>query len=457
MEVEPKIENPYKPAPEDLSKMGPEQIRQKIEELKGELEQQKIKFEQNEKTIKQGIEANPRLKAELERIEEKKRKQLSAIDREQQKAKEEREKGISRMKQQITRIKPEHFNSRYMPRRLFFDPEFMRYVPGDKFMALMEDKELNDYEKELIVRARFKFCFDWLKNPIYLEYKKKKEEYESIFRKWLADPDSRVDEEGNPLDKNGNPLPKEPDFVSNPEIREMFRNDIRTLKELILINHYMPELFEEFDIVGHIRFGMIQDIRKSEAFAGRGREIRKVKVTDFYDIIEHVQAKGVFKGNSKEYYGLYGSEQLKALRKRMGRKDGPMDGKEPSEISGLGGEAWGSPVTMDLYDQSTLEGYKADRSDKRIIAKHLLIAFAFEEAARKKTGQEKVKIMSVKNKNALKWMRWERQGHRFYVIDDEFIAEIEREEGVTIPKEKLNKTYPFRAFDDDREDDDDED
>ena len=163
-------------------------------------------------------------------------------------------------------------------------------------------------------------------------------------------------------------------------------------------------MFDQFAIVGHIRFPMIQDIRKNEAFAGRGRHIREAKVTDFIDIIEHVEkilGPGTEK-DSKKYFDTFSVEQLEVLRKRM---KSAFDGKERKEIAGIGSRSWQSPITLDLMDRTVLQGFRdSDEGDKRIIVKHLLLAY--------KAGEK----MSEQNKDALRWLISVKEGPVFYNV-----------------------------------------
>lgn len=425
IETEPKPENPYEGWASE--KLEAEKIK-----LESQIAEALDKIREREKIIAEGKEKNPRLKKELEELQK---------EREEN---EERgklgEKSVAKLKQSLAKIKTKYFLE-MTPKRSFFDPEFMRYVPGDKYMALMEGDRLNDDEKERATKARFKFCWDWFETKKYKTYKNNKDAYEEAFGRWLNTVEQEKDKDGNPvlrdkngdhlkeLDENGNEvmengkpklLQEEPKFEYDPEIRELFRNDIRNIKELILINNYIPDMFDKFDFVGHIRFPLIGEIRKNESFAGRGRNIREVKLEDFIEIIRHLEDRGIKKGDSEGYFKKFNQQQLEVLRKRMA---GRYKGKERSEIAGMGSRTWKSPITIDLMDRTILQGFRvSDEEDKYIIVKHILSGF-------KAGGVGPQRKMSSQNEDALRWLISLKEGAVFYNV-----GEVAEELGIDIKK-----------------------
>jgi len=166
---------------------------------------------------------------------------------------------------------------------------------------------------------------------------------------------------------------------------------------------------------------MIQNIRKHEAFAGRGRAIRAVKVEDFYEIIRHIEKMGIRPKDSEKYFKDFTKIQLEVLRDRMLKV---MHGKEQSEVSGIGGDAWKSPITMDLMDNTVLPGFeKSDRGDRGIIVTHILLAYKSEK-------------ISEQNKEALRWLLTTERGGRFF-----FTEELAKKLNVDLPK-KPKKPIP---------------
>ena len=438
------VEETGQMSPEELGRLDVKELKRRIEVMKDAIKESKEKLEKADDVIKKGIEANPKLKKKLEKIRKKKEERLKEIDKEEKEKKKVRENAVMAIKQNIAKIKPEHFNERYIPKSWLYDPNFMRYVPGDKFMALMESKGLDDNEKETIIRMRFKFCFDWLESKEYKKYKKDKETYDKAFQRWLDDEKKQLDQYENPIlkdengdilkDENGEPITQEPKFVSDPdgEIREMFRNNIRNIKELAILHQYVPKIFDIFDIVGHIQFGMVQDIRKHEAFAGRGRHIRAVKFQDFYDIIKHLKDAGVGKAGdnngkgSLEYFRTFTDpKQLVALRKRM-RVAFLGKGGRGKEIAGGGSGIHQSPLVIDLYDKSILPGFlESDDEDKKNIIQHMLVAEALEQI-KTKEGVKKPGILTDQNQLALDWISFDPSGQKFFDVNIAF-EELQKE------------------------------
>lgn len=409
------------PKTKSLKEMTAEELKARLAQLETGIKD-KRKFIEEEK--QKEIEKNPNLKKGWEEIERKKA-EIKEWEARRAAAKKEKEEIGDEVRRKISKISGKDFVE-VTPKRYFFDPDFMKYVSGEQYMALMEDGRLSDGEKVKATKARFAFCWEWLDGPNAREYYRKKAKYDKAYSEWLdalkEDPDAPF-----PKDENGEEI-KEPEYKYDGEIRETFRNNIRNIKELVYVNRFMPELFDHFDFVGHIRFPLIGEIRKHESFAGRGRHIREVKMTDFLDVIKHVEERGIGGAQSKAYFDTFNKAQLATLRERMKKN---IAGKERSEVSGAGSRVWQSPATIDLLDRTIVQGFRqSDEGDKRIIAKHILLALA--------SGK-----ISPQNKDALQWLRGKKEGHNFYIIDEEFVKDIEKEEGVKIPRDILNRDYPI--------------
>lgn len=416
----PKLETEEKETGEkDKKKKKKQKKPHKMEdaELLDEIKDLEEKIKKNQKELQDQIEQRRRELPEAKRKRAEELEQQIKIKRAEKKHKEKKgliektEMQKDRVREAFARMSPKEF-AEFMPKRFLFgkrfwigkyfgEYDFMRFATGEQYMAVMESERFSDDEKERITKARFKFCFDWLKTPEMRKYFEEKDKYERAYGEWV---EKLKDNPEEPMPEILKKKPKmDTGSALGKEVKELLRNNIKNIKEMALINRYIPDIFNRFEFVGHIQFGMIQKIREHEAFAGRGRHIRKVKFADFYDIINHVKEAGIVKGQSEEYFNVFTTAQLKVLRDRM-REAFRGKGGRGKEVAGGGSDIHQFPLVMDLMDRTTLRGF-ADNDDeeKHAIIKHMLIA------------EMKGKI-SEENTKALLWLISAKEGLDFYLI-----------------------------------------